>query len=420
MLRSLFLGFGFLRKKFKRVDEETAPLLNENGSVIAENGSPTTPLQPHYGSTEAADVSETDKPVSAKEQKPEKKMTSFAYIRQFSIFIPYVWPAHDRLLQLCLFGIFLCLLVARFLRVLAPYQLGVVINALGSSHGRLPVRELVLYLVFNWVESTGILRTIKGILWIPVEQNAHKLITLAAYSHVMGMSCDFHDDKKSGELFKSIDQGTSIYMLLETVLFTITPMLIDLVVACAYLSYLFGWQMSILVCTSTVSYLWLAKYFTLKQADLHRSNTEADRLENQALFDSVGCWVSVVYFNNFPHERRRYSEAIERTLITNRRLSLMYYLASFVKDSLLEIGYCGAFLIAAYRVSHGTLEVGNLVILLSYWGRFTGKYLTTLGVRISAYSFQVHSPVSVGSNEACNKTLSKRKNSWSCSRLRRP
>jgi len=57
----------------------------------------------------------------------------------------------------------------------------------------------------------------------------------ASYNQIMSLSRDFHTEKQSGELFKSIDQGRSITSLLDTLLFRTGPMLIDIVVAFSYL-----------------------------------------------------------------------------------------------------------------------------------------------------------------------------------------
>lgn len=51
----------------------------------------------------------------------------------------------------------------------------------------------------------------------------------------MGLSRDFHTEKQSGELFMAIDQGSSITSLLDTVVFRIGPIFIDVVVAFSYL-----------------------------------------------------------------------------------------------------------------------------------------------------------------------------------------
>lgn len=227
--------------------------------------------------------------------------------------------------------------------------------------------------MYTWADSTGIVDLVKSYLWLPIEQYAYKSITIAAYNRIMTLSSDFHDEKKSGELFKAVEQGKSIYSLLNTSLFEVLPMILDLLVACVYLSFLFGWYMAIIVCSATLVYIWTAKYFTKKIIGGLRVHTEAVQSENQTLYDIVGCWVSVVYFNNLDYEQRRYTEAIVHTLQKSRLLDLLYYAGAVAKDSMLEIGFAGASALAAYRVFKKMLGVGSFAVLLSYWETFTGK-----------------------------------------------
>ena len=63
---------------------------------------------------------------------------------------------------------------------------------------------------------------------------------MAAYSHVMNLSSDFHDAKSSSDLIVAISHGNSISDMLESICFEAIPSLIDLAVAFVYLSAKFG------------------------------------------------------------------------------------------------------------------------------------------------------------------------------------
>lgn len=360
-------------------DEESAALLGEDGPLIIDNASAAPDVKPCHGSASVGDVVSKDS-VQDKEEmtkasgQDSKPVNGIAYVRRFALFIPYIWPSNNRWLQLNLIGIVVCLAVLRVLKLLAPYQLGIVINMLGTSSGKFPLRELLFYLCFNWVDSAGLIEMLKAYLWIPVEQNAQKALTMAAYTRVMTLSSDFHDNKKSGELYKSIEQGTAIHYLFENILFEVIPMMFDLVVAAVYLSYLFGWYMSIVVCTVSVGYVLAAKHFTQRQVPILRENAETSRTENQVLYDSVGSWISVIYFNNCRYEQKRYLDAMTKSLTTSRTLSLLFYIGNVCKESVLEIGYGAACVLAGYQVFKGGLPVGSFVMLLNYWSRFTGTY----------------------------------------------
>lgn len=375
---SHIIRFIFGSPSAAKEDEESSPLLHDDDSLAADCASAPPHAESCYGSTSLGDTTIVKDSIHNEEknkvsrEEADQKISYFACLRRFALFIPYLWPTNNRWLQANLIGIFMCLAVLRVLKLLAPYQLGVVINLLGTSSGYFPLREILLYFLFNWIDSAGLIETLKGFLWIPVEQNAQKSLVLAAYARVMMLSSDFHDNKKSGELYKSIEQGTSIHVLLEQILFDLAPMMFDLVVACVYLSYFFGWQMSLVVSTVCVAYVWSAKYFTEKRASIVGVHAEATRAEHQVLYDTVGSWISVTYFNNFAHESKRYSEALTKSLKTSRALTLLFYTGNVCEDSLLEVGYAGACLLAAYQVFKGSQGVGSFVMLLNYWARFTG------------------------------------------------
>lgn len=379
MLRSFFF-----HNKVKNNDEEAAPLLKGGTNTSATTGGSLA--KPSYGTTvteEETNVNDNPKPEEAAESveiEPSIKMETLGwlpYIRRFSVFFPSIWPTNNRKLQLHILGSLVCVFAMRCFKVMAPFQLGILIDALGNGSGRLPMRQLFIYLLLNWMESSNMLGTIKMLLWLPVEQNARKLGSLLAYKHIMNMSCDFHDDLQLGDLYKAIEQGTSLYGLLDTILFTIAPMLIDLLVACAYLTMVFGSQMSIVVFTTTITYLCVSRFFTKKLTEIQRVRLEANRQENRVLYDSIGCWVSVTYFNNFAYELNRYSAAIDEVLKLGRVSNFWSYGSSNATQILMNVGYTGALLIAGYRVSHGTLEVAKFVVLISYWSRFTGEYSDT-------------------------------------------
>lgn len=371
----------FFHTKIKHNDEESAPLL-KGGTNTSATTDPSL-AKPSYDTT----VTEEETNVNDENPKPEEAADSdkgeqsskvetlawLPYLRRFSVFFPSIWPTNNRKLQLHILGSLICVLAMRCFKVMAPYQLGVLVDALGNGSGHLPMRQLFIYLFFNWMESSNVLGTIKMLLWIPVEQNARKLGSLLAYKHIMNMSADFHDDLQLGDLYKAIEQGTSLYGLLETILFYIAPMLIDLFVACAYLTMVFGSQMSIVVFTTTITYLFVTRFFTKKLTEIQRVRLEANRKENRVLYDSIGCWVSVTYFNNFGYELNRYSTAIDEVLRLGRISNFWHYGSSNATQILMNLGYTGALLIAGYRVSHGTLEVAKFVVLMSYWSRFTGE-----------------------------------------------
>lgn len=389
--------FAFIRALFRSAqvkgnvkldDEEAAPLLDDDHSQETDQSSLDKP-PPLYGSTDTiavdrsgnAPLNSDDKSnsnqVNDKQEEVKSKVEEkhwFAYVRQFGIFLPYMWPSGNLRLQLHLIGMVICLVAIRFLNVLAPRQLGIVINSFGKSPGHLPVSELLLYCFFDWLTTSSVVGAVKDYLWLSLEQNAHEAIVTTTFNHIMGLSCNFHDNKNSGELYMAMRQGNSIYTLFESAFFDLLPMLVDLVVACVYLSYLFGSYMALLVGTTTIIYLASLKYSAAKQVDILRQTTEASRKEFQVMYGAMGSWISVAYFGNFDYEQERYKAAVALQLKMQLKFMILRYVARMLQASILKVGFVVATFMAAYQVSAGTITVGSFVLLLDYWSRFTGGH----------------------------------------------
>ena len=243
-----------------------------------------------------------------------------------------------------------------------------------TTQGHAPYLEVGLYIFYLWLKSSAGIRAVRNWLWLPVEQYAYKGITTAAYNHIMGLSSDFHDAKQSGELYKSIEQGKAVNELLETVLFEVLPMLIDLFVAFTYLYYLFGAYMALIVGTTTVLYFWISTYFTAMQSDARRGQTDISRKEYQILYDSMGNWKTVSYFNRTPYEQQRYSSTVGLHMKAQRRAWILYYVSWGAENLVLDCGLAGACFLAVYQVASGAQSVGSFVTLFTYWGQLIGEF----------------------------------------------
>ncbi|KAL9070382.1 MAG: hypothetical protein Q9161_004941 [Pseudevernia consocians] len=303
MLVLVLLSTVLFTKSFKRIgpDEESTSLLGrdkgESDDTQALVGTSSYGSITIAANGEAADLeyeAEQRKKYQERKERLEKRLQAegnwFTYVKAFSVFIPYLWPSKDRKLQAKLLGVCLCLLCTRALNLLEPRQLGMVVDKVGMSQSHIPVAEVLLWIFYRWVD-TSIVNQIKYTLWLPFEQYADGSLKKAAYNQIMGLSRDFHTEKRSGELYTSIGQGHSLKSIVEVVLFKIVPMLIDLAVAFVYLCWIFGPYMALIVAATTVIFLWTSAYFVDQQKELRRRLAGLLRKEYQIMYDTVGGYV---------------------------------------------------------------------------------------------------------------------------------
>ncbi|KAL8937206.1 MAG: hypothetical protein Q9211_003802 [Gyalolechia sp. 1 TL-2023] len=369
-------------------DEESASLLgrkavpnsrhNSTLNSPGDYGSTAVTTAAHYPSTDTED-SDLEDQVDRESKNKQRPVTErlkrdgnwFTYLRGFSIFIPMAWPSEQPALYFNMVGCGLCLLCGRVLKILQPRQLGIIVNILTTGSGPL-YNAIGLYFLYHWASSSAGIDMLHQWLWFPIEQYSYTRITTAAYNQVMGLSRDFHDNKRSGELFQSIVQGRRVNDLFENVIFSFIPIIIDVVVGFLYLYSLFGPYVALLAVATTIAYLSTATRLNISQSNLRRELQDLDRKQSQVMYDTVGSWATVSYFNRISYEKSRFGGAVARHVLAQ----LLYFrtgqLFRAVTTLIMEFGMWGALLLAAYQVSHGSRDVGDFVTLLTYWSVFTG------------------------------------------------
>ena len=377
--------------RFRRLnsDEETASLLRRNILSASRQKCATNQSPGDYGSNLAAKTTHTsasdtedsesdeqvDEQTKARQQivaaRLKKDGNWFTYLRGFSIFLPMIWPSKEPSLYVNMAGCVLCLMCGRVLRVLKPRQLGIVVNILTTGSGSL-YKAIGLYCMFHWASSSAGIGVVQDWLWFPIKQYSNKRITTAAYDHVMELSRDFHDNKQSGELYKAIAQGSEANELLDLAIFHFAPTIVDIAVGYFYLYYLFGPYILLLAVAATIAYLFTATQLNMKQSSSRRELQNLARQQSQVMYDTVGSWATVAYFNRISYEESRFEKAVTLCVLAERLYYRLGSLFRAIGELTLEIGFCGALLLAAYQVSNGVRNVGDFVTLLSYWSIFSG------------------------------------------------
>ena len=259
--------------------------------------------------------------------------------------------------------------------VLVPRQLGIVVNSLGVGSGQSAFVALSIYIVLSWASSSAGLLGLKKWLFVPIRLNARRAIRTASYNHIMELSCDFHDSKRSGEIYQAIWQGESVLDLMETLSFKLLPVIIDLVVACVYLYTLFDIYMFLIAVVTMILYFWVSASSTARQADAYCQNVKYSRKEYQLMCDTIGGWKTILYFNRFEHTKEEYSAATAQHTALEIKAYLYKWLASTIQDCVLDISLFAAGFYAIYQVVCGNRSVGYLITLLNYWSSLVSKSL---------------------------------------------
>lgn len=359
--------------------EERTNLLNghatENGNANGQG----------YGSTQPGKLKEEAKGWERPNKLPSKSW--WEYLRGYSVFFPYLWPAKSLKLQVTVVICFILVLIQRVVNVLVPLQAGAIINTLSGKDGidqRKVWAQICLYILYRLLQgSNGLVGAIRAILWLPISQYSYREISTASFEHVHGLSLDFHLGKKTGEVLSALSKGSSINTFLEQVTFQVIPMLIDLGVAIGYFLVQWDAYYALVVAIVTCAYLYLTIRLAQWRADIRRTMVNLDRREEAVKYilsvprpgnvtdqttrnDSMVSYETVKYFNAETYEFRRYRDAVTDYQGAEYKVYLSLNIMNVSQNLVFTLGLMIACFIAAYQVTTGQRKVGDFVILLTY------------------------------------------------------
>lgn len=366
------------RRKKREDRDEVEPLV--------VSGHPKT--QPSYGTVASGDAdmdredsdsedsdngSDADEPDDTKKLKKQQRKRLeetggwIGYLKEYKVFIPMLWPFEDRFIQFCLALIGLTLIAERFLILLVPRQLGVIAEELAKGNGELPWRAVLIWMLLYFLDSPIGIANIRIFAKIPYDQFTYKSLGSNAFAHIMGLSMDFHNEKSSGELQQAIRQGRSLGDLLEFMLYEVLPIIIDLVVAIVYVSFLFDVYMTYILAFAGVGFICVGARTTTWTIKHRRTYNAKFREEGKVQNEAISNWLTVSVFNRNRYEQARYGGAIDDFNAALARYFKMYEFGIVLQYLFMTPGRLAATFLAAYQVSHGSAPIGNFVTLTMYW-----------------------------------------------------
>lgn len=302
------------------------------------------------------------------------------YLKEYLIFLPYIWPA-DRKFQLYFVVLGVNILAERALNVLYPRQFGIVIDKLyeSASSGRIPWTEVVILGLLRLLTSgSSGLSVLTQMLETRLENWSYQKLNGAAFDHVMGLSMSFHDGKDSGEVIRAVEQAGSLNSLLRTVVLDTSPVLLDLVIASWYLTFLLDAYAVVIVVFVGLSFIFVTHYITAVLKRSRRVAAVTTRAESRMLYEMVSNWATVSYFNRRKYEQAQLAQTIKSATGASQWNSDVGLLLFAAQELCQVFGRFLVTILAAYRIAYGVIPVGNFVALESYWDTITWP-LWTLG-----------------------------------------
>jgi ABC-type transport system involved in Fe-S cluster assembly fused permease/ATPase subunit len=296
-----------------------------------------------------------------------------------------VWPVNNKGLQLRAALVGVCLLVSNVLNLLIPRQLGIVIDSLDNANHSNPWAQVLVLAALKLLDSQAGITLLRQWLWLPVEYYSEQAMAVAAYSHVLNLSSDFHDSKSSSDIMTAISAGSSISDMLESLCFRAVPMFIDFAVALTYLSVTFGPYEGFITIATATMFIHVASYTIVALKEPRRTYVSTWYKEHYVQQAGIQGWSTVACFNQIGYEEDRYREVSQDKADKTMAINIMYYLAYALQYLTTLCGLLAGLLLAVHQVTTGRATSGQFIMLLTYWNQLVSplSYFATLGKTIS-------------------------------------
>ncbi|KAL3420894.1 ABC transporter [Phlyctema vagabunda] len=355
-------------------DIERQPLLH--GSQPDQASAKKQPIEEDYPDSASSDDDSTDSGKDEDVAKHKKLLREsggwWGYMKNFSIFVPHLVPRNQPKIQLYLILIAILVMAERALNVLIPQQEGIIVDKLTqiSGTGKLPWKEVMMWFVFRFLNSTATRGAIQTLLEVQVDNWSTKQLKDQIFCHIMSLSMDFHVDKDSGELTKAVEQGGSLVELMRLLLFEVSPIILDLIIALFYVTYLFDYYFACIMLVVAITYGLITWKGTGWEARKRRVYSKNSRLLSKVQLEGITSWFTVTCFNRAGYQHQRVMKSLDATMASYTTYKSVSEAVETARDMTILLGGIVSFLLAAYRVAQGVNTVGNFVALCSYWEVF--------------------------------------------------
>ncbi len=287
---------------------------------------------------------------------------------------PYLWPDDEPWVKRRVVLAMFMLVFAKVIAVYTPilYK-GAVDGLAGEGVPPLALGAIGLTVAYGVARMMTVgFQQLRDALFAPVGQRALRALALETFQHIHQLSMRYHITRRTGGLSRIIERGVKgVEFLLRFLLFSIGPLILELLLVAIILMWLFDIWYLVVVALTIALYIWFTFTVTEWRVKLRREMNDQDTEANQRAIDSLLNFETVKYFNAEQREAERYDSSMKA--YAQAALKTAYSLAflNFGQSFLITCGLIGVMVLAAIGVQNGTLTVGDFVMVNAYMIQIT-------------------------------------------------
>ncbi len=290
---------------------------------------------------------------------------------------PFLWPSDKQWVRRRVVLALLALLFSKVVAVGTPFLYKAAVDVLAGEDvdpvWGLGIGAVGITVAYGMARLLTIgFQQLRDVLFAAVGQRALRQIALETFNHVHALSLRYHITRKTGGLSRIIERGVKgVEFLLRFLLFSIAPLVVELVMIAVVLAVVFDIWYLVAVAVTIFLYVWFTFRVTEWRVKIRREMNEQDTDANQKAVDSLLNFETVKYFGAEEREASRYDGAMERYVFAALKTSYSLAFLNLGQAFLISGGLVVVMILAAVGVADGTLTVGDFVMVNAYMIQIT-------------------------------------------------
>jgi ATP-binding cassette subfamily B protein len=312
--------------------------------------------------------------VSDARMKQNLRKDGFLVLRKV---IPYLWPEDQPWVKKRVVLAVSFLVLSKIVAMVAAPLMGMAVDALGNDAsgpawllGAGAVGITVAYGIARLM-NVGF-QQLRDVVFAVVGQRALRMLALETFTHIHRLSMRYHITRKTGGLSRIIERGVKgVEFLLRFLLFSIGPLILELLLISMYLAVVFSVWYLVVVLVTIVLYTWFTFAVTEWRVRMRKEMNDQDTDANQKAIDSLLNFETVKYFGAEQREAKRYDGAMEKYVAAALKTSYSLAFLNFGQSLLITTGLVTVMVMAAFGVQSGAMTVGGFVVVNAYMIQIT-------------------------------------------------
>jgi len=290
---------------------------------------------------------------------------------------PYLWPKEQAWVKRRVVLALIALVVAKVVAGGTPSFYKAAVDALsGESDAAawmLGFGAVGLTVAYGMARLMNVgFQQLRDVIFARVAQRALRQLALETFQHIHRMSLRYHITRKTGGLSRIIERGVKgVEFLLRFLLFSIGPLVLELLMIAIVLWTLFDFWYLVVVVGVIAAYVAFTFKVTEWRVKLRKQMNDQDTDANQKAIDSLLNFETVKYFGAESREASRYDAAMEGYERAALQTSYSLAFLNFGQSLLITGGLVAVMVMAAVGVQNGNMTVGDFVMVNAYMIQIT-------------------------------------------------